>query len=186
MNSCDLSQRRRPFLSISPSWCILCKLHFESNNHLLLHCQFARSMWDRVFMEFGVIGALPLLWYDFLCVDWCLRGKRKLNFSGEDVVWQLFSTSGWSVTLEFLKIVLQRLWKFGARSNFQHLYGLSFLVYLGLWPFLIFFATGTQLCFRLISFCVAVCVSCLALLSCLWWIPDPPGCTLCLFSFLPF
>lgn len=75
-NTCDLFQMRRPYLSTSPSWCILCKNDNESNDHMLLRCKFAQNTWAKVFKEFEVTGALPKSWFDFLCVDWC-RGRRK-------------------------------------------------------------------------------------------------------------
>lgn len=62
---------------VSPSWCTLCKNNSESNDHMLLNCKFAKYIWAKLLKEFEVIGALPKSWYEFLCVDWCFRGRRK-------------------------------------------------------------------------------------------------------------
>ena len=59
VNTCDLLQIRRPYVALSPSWCILCKNENESIDHLLLHCRFAQFIWDKVRMEFEMIGAMP-------------------------------------------------------------------------------------------------------------------------------
>lgn len=45
-NTMDLLQRHRPFLQISPNWCVLCRKDSESTNHLFMHCSFSKVIWD--------------------------------------------------------------------------------------------------------------------------------------------
>ena len=40
VNTCDILQKRRPKLAISPSWCSLCKQKGENIDHILLHCNY--------------------------------------------------------------------------------------------------------------------------------------------------
>ena len=44
LNTQDLLQKRQPFLSISPSWCVMCRNGSESINHLFLHCLVAQRI----------------------------------------------------------------------------------------------------------------------------------------------
>ena len=162
-NTCDLSQRRRPYLLIPPSWCILCKHDNESNDHLLLHCQFAQNLWARVFKEFEVIGALPQSWYDFLSVHWCLNGRRKKA----KFLWRCCSAVVWCIWLEHnARIFEDRVLEASevcARLNFQRVYGHFPQIYLGIWLFLIFIIIGMQLWLSLTSFCFVVFAFCLSL-----------------------
>uniref|UniRef100_A0A803QQM3 Reverse transcriptase domain-containing protein n=1 Tax=Cannabis sativa TaxID=3483 RepID=A0A803QQM3_CANSA len=38
-------QKKRPFLCISPGWCVCCKISGEDNAHLFLRCRLASSLW---------------------------------------------------------------------------------------------------------------------------------------------
>ena len=41
LNTQDLLQKRQLFLSVSPSWCVMCRNESELVNHLFLHCSMA-------------------------------------------------------------------------------------------------------------------------------------------------
>jgi hypothetical protein len=41
------------------SWCCMCKASGESVEHLLLHCPYAKEMWDMVFALFGIQWVMP-------------------------------------------------------------------------------------------------------------------------------
>jgi hypothetical protein len=43
------------------NWCCMCKVDGESVDHLLLHCPYARELWDMVFALFGVQWVMPIL-----------------------------------------------------------------------------------------------------------------------------
>ena len=77
VNTCDSLQKRRPNLNISPSWCILCKNGGENIDHILLHCNFTRYVWNKVVEDFELIGAMPSSWYGLLCMEWQFRGNKK-------------------------------------------------------------------------------------------------------------
>ena len=59
INTYDVLQRKRPFLCLSPSWCVMCKHEQESILHLFIQCNFARSLWIKVFREFGITSEIP-------------------------------------------------------------------------------------------------------------------------------
>lgn len=47
-NACYMVQRRRPYLCLSPHWCLMCKKDDESVDHLFLHCPVAFTLWLRL------------------------------------------------------------------------------------------------------------------------------------------
>uniref|UniRef100_A0A2N9FJQ0 Reverse transcriptase zinc-binding domain-containing protein n=1 Tax=Fagus sylvatica TaxID=28930 RepID=A0A2N9FJQ0_FAGSY len=49
--------RRRRVIIVS--WCCLCKMDGESVDHLLLHCAYAKELWDLVFAMFGISWVMP-------------------------------------------------------------------------------------------------------------------------------
>ena len=49
LNTNNLLQLRRPYKSLSPWWCILCKGDGESVDHLFLHCSFTIGLWQKLF-----------------------------------------------------------------------------------------------------------------------------------------
>ena len=52
-------QRRNPYHSLSPGWCILCKKNNESIDHLFLHCDFSLTLWSNILKEFGLNWVIP-------------------------------------------------------------------------------------------------------------------------------
>ena len=78
------------------AWCCMCKNHWETGDHLLLHCEIATALWGFVFHMFGIHWVLPdkvleLLfgWYNWfgkhssdiwnlvpLCLMWSLWQER--------------------------------------------------------------------------------------------------------------
>jgi hypothetical protein len=50
--------RRRHIVLVS--WCCMCKADGESVDHLLLHCSYAKELWDLVFAMFGVHWVMPV------------------------------------------------------------------------------------------------------------------------------
>jgi hypothetical protein len=41
------------------SWCCMCKVDAESVDHLLLHCPYAKELWDMIFALFGIHWVMP-------------------------------------------------------------------------------------------------------------------------------
>ena len=88
------------------SWCCMCKADGESVDHLLLHCSFAKELWDLLFVMFGVHWVMPhsvielfacwprrlgslhrtVLWRAAQhCLMWCIWKKRNARlFEGRE------------------------------------------------------------------------------------------------------
>ena len=49
--------RRRHITLVS--WCCMCKANGESVDHLLLHCVYAKELWDLVLAMFGMCWVMP-------------------------------------------------------------------------------------------------------------------------------
>jgi hypothetical protein len=54
-------------------WCYMCKRSGESINHLLLHCEVARTLWSVLFSLFGVKWVMNERVLDLLA---CWKGQR--------------------------------------------------------------------------------------------------------------
>ena len=54
INTFDFFQRKRPFQCLSPNWCVMRKRDLESTRHLFLQCEFAKTLWVKVWREFGL------------------------------------------------------------------------------------------------------------------------------------
>uniref|UniRef100_A0A803P465 Reverse transcriptase domain-containing protein n=1 Tax=Cannabis sativa TaxID=3483 RepID=A0A803P465_CANSA len=59
VNVHDKVQKRKPFLYISPGWCVCCKGSGESVGHLFLECKFIGRIWRYVLGEFGLSWVMP-------------------------------------------------------------------------------------------------------------------------------
>jgi len=69
--------RRRGVVVVE--WCVMCKKHGESVNHLLLHCNVARVVWSSFSSLFGVEWVMPSSVLDLLS-DWgTLQGHGPIN-----------------------------------------------------------------------------------------------------------
>ena len=47
-------------------WCCLCKSHWETGDHLLLHCEIASALWVFVSQTFGIHWVIPAKVIDLL------------------------------------------------------------------------------------------------------------------------
>ena len=59
VNTNDKLQLRRPFKSLCPRWCILCKRNGESFDHLFLHCPLTIGLWHKLFDLVGLVWVPP-------------------------------------------------------------------------------------------------------------------------------
>jgi hypothetical protein len=106
------------------NWCCMCKVAGESVDHLLLHCTYARELWDMIFVLFGVHWVMPRsvmalfdCWQGSLgrhqnaviwravphCVLWCLwRERNARTFEGCE-------TSVVDLKLHFYRLLLDWL-----------------------------------------------------------------------------
>jgi hypothetical protein len=90
--------RRRHIILVS--WCCMCKADGESIDHLLLHCVYAKELWDLVLAMFGMCWVMPgsvrellaawqgkmgkhpkhIIWRAAPhCVMWCLWRERNMR-----------------------------------------------------------------------------------------------------------
>ena len=67
INTIEMLQKRRPFMSLSPHWCVLCKKELESTNHLFLHCSFAEIIWSYFLSNQSRMWVMPESLVDAIC-----------------------------------------------------------------------------------------------------------------------
>ncbi|KAM7530918.1 hypothetical protein LguiB_034328 [Lonicera macranthoides] len=96
VSTCDKVQVRRPFTSLSPLWCVLCRRDNESIHHILLHCEFVMHVWSKALKMFGLEGAFSKRWSEFLIIKWHFRQNSKKvkqlwRFSLMAIVWLIWS-----------------------------------------------------------------------------------------------
>jgi hypothetical protein len=63
--------------------CYMCKTNGESVDHLLLHCEVARALWNAIFSRFSLFWVMPLRVVDLFACWW--TGGR----SRSAVVWKI-------------------------------------------------------------------------------------------------
>ena len=80
LNTQDFLQKRQLFLSVSPSWCVMCRNGSESVNHLFLHCYVAQRIWTKILQKFNISWVLPQDINYFILGDFML--SRGPNFCG--------------------------------------------------------------------------------------------------------
>uniref|UniRef100_A0A2N9IEM8 Reverse transcriptase zinc-binding domain-containing protein n=1 Tax=Fagus sylvatica TaxID=28930 RepID=A0A2N9IEM8_FAGSY len=71
--------RRRGIIVVS--WCCMCKVDGESVDHLLLHCPYAKELWDMIFGLFGIQWVMPKRVIDLLS---CWHG----SVGRHSVIWK--------------------------------------------------------------------------------------------------
>ena len=54
-----MMQKRRPFICLSPGWCVCCKKSSEEVAHLFLGCCLAQKLWIKLLNEFGIQWIFP-------------------------------------------------------------------------------------------------------------------------------
>uniref|UniRef100_A0A2N9GKS0 Rhodanese domain-containing protein n=1 Tax=Fagus sylvatica TaxID=28930 RepID=A0A2N9GKS0_FAGSY len=88
--TCDNLMRRGYILA---GWCCMCKNHWETGDHLLLHCEVATALWNYVFTMFGIQWVLPATVLDMLFGWHNWFGKRSSavwNLAPLCVMWSLW------------------------------------------------------------------------------------------------
>ena len=59
LNVHNILQRKRPYQSLSPGWCVLCKRNNETIDYLFLHCEFSFSLWSNILQQLGKFWVIP-------------------------------------------------------------------------------------------------------------------------------
>jgi hypothetical protein len=60
-------------------WCVMCKKHGKSVDHLLLHCDVARIVWSSFYRFFGVEWVMPSNVVDLLSAWGTLLGRSPVH-----------------------------------------------------------------------------------------------------------
>lgn len=109
-------------LDPSADWCCMCEKHGESVDHLLLHCEVAKAIWDDFFSRVGLSWVIPCRLVDFLtswrglhgdaqvaaiwrlvliCMCWCIWRERNARcFDDQERTWM-------SLKFSFFKSLFQ-------------------------------------------------------------------------------
>lgn len=66
----DILRKRGLFVE---DWCFGCKKDGESVDHLFLHCEVAKTLWDEAFGRTGIAWVMPKQVVDLLA---CLQGFK--------------------------------------------------------------------------------------------------------------
>ncbi|RVW67640.1 hypothetical protein CK203_063062 [Vitis vinifera] len=95
VNTNDKLQLRRPYKSLCPQWCILCKGNGESINHLFLHCSVTIGLWHKLFNLAGLVWVPPRSFEDMLVIAFkglgnSLRGKTLWQIACLNLVWMVW------------------------------------------------------------------------------------------------
>ena len=85
-------KKKQPFLSVSPSWCIMCKNGSESVNHLFLHCSVAQRVWTKIMQKFNISWVLPQDINHIILGDFMLRRDRRTKFLESFVIYAVLWT----------------------------------------------------------------------------------------------
>ncbi|RVW16749.1 hypothetical protein CK203_076445 [Vitis vinifera] len=86
VNTNDKLQLRRPYKSLYPQWCILCKGNGESIDHLFLHCPVTIGLWNKLFKLAGLVWVPPRSFEDMLCGKSETIGFLRIREIGRDVM----------------------------------------------------------------------------------------------------
>nr|CAN63022.1 hypothetical protein VITISV_042518 [Vitis vinifera] len=92
VNTNDKLQLRRPYKSLCPQWCILCKGNRESIDHLFLYCPVTIGLWNKLFKLAGLDWVPPRSFEDMLVIAFkglgnSLRGKTLWQVACLTLVW---------------------------------------------------------------------------------------------------
>ncbi|KAF5452893.1 hypothetical protein F2P56_021410 [Juglans regia] len=77
----DNLRKRRIIIA---DWCCMCKSGGESVNHLLLHCEIARTLWDEVFKKMELMWVMPQTVLEVLACWASIHGVRQIK-----AVWKM-------------------------------------------------------------------------------------------------
>ena len=95
VNTNDKLQLRRPYKSLCPQWCILCKGNGEPIDHFFLHCPVTIGLWHKLFNLAGLVWVPPRSFEDMLVIAFkslgnSLRGKRLWQIACLTLIWMVW------------------------------------------------------------------------------------------------
>ena len=86
VNTNNKLQLRRPYKSLCPQWCMLCKGNGESIYHLFLHCPLTIGLWHKLFNLAGLDWVPPRSIEDMMIITF--RGLGN-SIRGKKTLWQI-------------------------------------------------------------------------------------------------
>ncbi|RVX05721.1 Transposon TX1 uncharacterized 149 kDa protein [Vitis vinifera] len=111
VNTNDKLQLRRPYKSLCPQWCILCKGNGESIDHLFLHCPVTIGLWNKLFKLAGLVWVPPRSFEDMLVIAFKgflrIRGDRRRHYGFDlfySTLWASCSAAFRGVPLNVLQL----------------------------------------------------------------------------------
>ena len=92
VNTNDKLQLKRPYKSLCPQWCILCKGNGELIDHLFLHCPITIGLWHKLFNLAGLAWVPPRSIGDMMVIVFkgmrnSLRGKTLWQIACLTLIW---------------------------------------------------------------------------------------------------
>ena len=51
INTMKVIQKKIPNLCLNPNWCVLCKSKNDNKDHLMIHCSYAKFLWQWLIEE---------------------------------------------------------------------------------------------------------------------------------------
>ncbi|RVW92389.1 hypothetical protein CK203_032500 [Vitis vinifera] len=95
VNTNDKLSLRRPYKSLCPQWCILCKGNGESIDHLFLHCPIIIGLWHKLFNLAGLAWVPPRSIVDIMVIAFkgfenSLRGKTLWQIVCLTLLWMVW------------------------------------------------------------------------------------------------
>ncbi|RVW64358.1 hypothetical protein CK203_047027 [Vitis vinifera] len=95
VNTNDKLQLRRPYKSLCPQWCILCKGNGELIDHLFLHCPITIGLWHKLFNLAGLAWVPPRSIVDMMVIAFkglgnSLRGKTLWQIACLTLLWMVW------------------------------------------------------------------------------------------------
>ena len=92
VNTNDKLQSRRPYKSLCPQWCILCKGTGESIDHIFLHCPITIGLWHKLFNLARLAWVPPrsivaMMVIAFKGLGNSLRGKTLWQIASLTLLW---------------------------------------------------------------------------------------------------
>ena len=116
-------QKRRPYHSLSPGWCVMCKKDNESLDHLFLTCEFTNRFWIKILQEFDREWVTPRLASDLLSLGqgFFLQKRGK-------ILWKVAtSATFWAIWLERNRRIFE-----GVEENFEYIWD-RIKLWVGIW-----------------------------------------------------
>lgn len=108
-------QRHRPFMCLSPQWCVFCNLDGESVNHMFIHCPYSIKVWWLLLREVEAIWVTPKGCFQLLSSNCAALGKGKKTkvlwgCLVQGIFWNLWMESNRRIFEDYKGVGVDELW----------------------------------------------------------------------------